>query len=84
MAYAARRFLPFITVQRYFYAWRDSGVWQTNNHVLLMDVREATRQGASPTTDVIDSLQRFSKAIGVGLLTALRLYEQAHRATSSA
>jgi transposase len=24
------------TVQRYFYAWRDSSVWQTINHVLLM------------------------------------------------
>src|SRR5206468_9313702 len=23
---------PYTTVQRYFYAWRDSGVWQTINH----------------------------------------------------
>ena len=34
-------FPPYTTVQRYFDAWRDNGVWQTINHVLLMDVREA-------------------------------------------
>src|SRR5271156_5268633 len=33
-------FPPYSTVQRYFYAWRDSGLWQTINHVLLMEVRE--------------------------------------------
>jgi transposase len=46
---------PFTTVQRYFYAWRDSGLWQTINHVLLMDVREAAGREASPTAGVIDS-----------------------------
>ena len=34
-------FPPFSTVQRYFYAWRDEGTWQTINHALLMEVREA-------------------------------------------
>jgi transposase len=48
-------FPPFTTVQRYFYAWRDSSVWQTINHVLLMDVREAAGREASPTAGVIDS-----------------------------
>ena len=42
-------------MQRYFYAWRDSGLWQTINHVLLMDVREAAGREASPTAGVIDS-----------------------------
>jgi transposase len=42
-------------VQRYFYAWRDSSVWQTINHVLLMAVREAAGRKASPTAGVIDS-----------------------------
>jgi len=42
-------------VQRYFYAWRDSSVWQTINHVLLMEVREAAGRNASPTAGVIDS-----------------------------
>src|SRR5208337_3941854 len=26
---------PYTTAQRYFYAWRDNGVWQTINQVLL-------------------------------------------------
>ena len=48
-------FPPYTTVQRYFYAWRDSHVWQTINHVLLMEVREAAGRKASPTAGVIDS-----------------------------
>ncbi|CAH2602591.1 transposase [Rhodovastum atsumiense] len=48
-------FPPFTTVQRYFYAWRDSGLWQAINHVLLMQVREAAGREASPTAGVIDS-----------------------------
>jgi transposase len=50
-----KEFPPYTTVQRYFYAWRDIGVWQTINHVLLMDVREAAGREASPTAGVIDS-----------------------------
>ena len=34
-------FPPYTTVQQRFYAWRDNGTWQTINHVLLTDVREA-------------------------------------------
>jgi transposase len=48
-------FPPYSTVQRYFYAWRDSGLWQSINHVLLMDVREQAGREASPTAGVIDS-----------------------------
>ena len=45
-----KEFPPYSTVQRYFYAWRDSGVWQTINHVLLMEVRKppAARQVRPP------------------------------------
>ena len=50
-----KEFPPYTTVQRYFYAWRDSGVWQTINHVLLMEVREAAGRKATPTAGVIDS-----------------------------
>jgi len=50
-----KEFPPYTTVQRYFYAWRDSSVWQTINHVLLMEVREAAGRKASPTAGVIDS-----------------------------
>jgi transposase len=46
---------PVSTVQRYFYAWRDSGLWTTINHVLLMAVRFADGREASPSAGVIDS-----------------------------
>jgi transposase len=36
-------FPPYTTVQRYFYAWRDNGLWQTINHVLLMHSLLPTR-----------------------------------------
>ena len=48
-------FPPRTTVQRYFYAWRDSGVWQTANHRLPMAAREAEGREASPSAGVIDS-----------------------------
>jgi len=48
-------FPPYTTVQRYFYAWRDDGRWQSINHVLLMAVREAEGREASPTAAVVDS-----------------------------
>jgi len=48
-------FPPMTTVQRYFYLWRDSGLWKKLNHLLLMQVREAQGRLASPTAGVIDS-----------------------------
>ena len=48
-------FPPYATVQRYFYDWRNRGIWQAINHVLLMEVREAAGREASPTAGVIDS-----------------------------
>ena len=48
-------FPPATTVQRYFYAWRDSGLWQTINHYLLMALRVAEGREASPRAGVIDS-----------------------------
>lgn len=48
-------FPPMTTVQGYFYAWRDSGVWSTINHLLLMACREAVGREASPSAGVIDS-----------------------------
>jgi transposase len=48
-------FPPYSTVQRYFYRWRNNGLWQTINHVLLMEVREAAGREATPTAGVIDS-----------------------------
>ena len=46
---------PRSTVQRYFYQWRDHGVWARINHLLLMDAREAAGREASPTAGIIDS-----------------------------
>jgi len=46
---------PVSTVQRYFYAWRDSGLWSTINHLLLMSLRLADGREASPSAGVIDS-----------------------------
>ena len=46
---------PRSTVQRYFYQWRDYGVWARVNHVLLMEAREASGRDASPTAGIIDS-----------------------------
>src|ERR1700692_680165 len=50
-----KNFPPYTSVQRYFYAWRDSSVWQTINHVLLMEVRKPAARKASPPAGVIDS-----------------------------
>lgn len=50
-----RDFPPVSTVQRYFYAWRDSGLWSTINHALVMAVRLAAGREASPSAGVIDS-----------------------------
>jgi transposase len=48
-------FPPVSTVQRWFYTWRDNGLWRTINHALVMLVREAEGREASPSACVIDS-----------------------------
>lgn len=48
-------FPPVSTVRRWFYLWRDTGLWITINHYLLMAQREAQGREASPTAGVIDS-----------------------------
>jgi transposase len=48
-------FPPVSTVRRWFYLWRDDGLWQTLNHYLLMATREANGREASPSAGVIDS-----------------------------
>lgn len=48
-------FPPVSTVRRWFYLWRDTGLWLTINHVLLMACREMTGREASPSAGVIDS-----------------------------
>src|SRR3954447_6149500 len=48
-------FPPRSTVQGYFYAWRDSRLWETLNHLLVMRARELEGREASPTAGVTDS-----------------------------
>ena len=50
-----KEFPPYTTVQRYFYQWRDDGMWQRINHALMMLAREAEGREASPSAGVIDS-----------------------------
>lgn len=44
------RFKPVSTVRRWFYLWRDNGLWLSLNHSLLLVGREA-----SPSAGLIDS-----------------------------
>nr|WP_272209881.1 IS5 family transposase [Marinicella sp. W31]MDC2875715.1 IS5 family transposase [Marinicella sp. W31] len=48
-------FPPVSTVRGYFYGWRDIGLWQTINHLLVCATRELEGREASPTAGVIDS-----------------------------
>jgi len=48
-------FPPLSTVQGYFYAWRNMGLFETINHLLVMSARDLEDREASPTAGVIDS-----------------------------
>jgi transposase len=48
-------FPPVSTVQRYFYDWRDGGLWREISNALVMRARELAGREASPTAGVIDS-----------------------------
>lgn len=48
-------FPPMSTVQRYFYAWRDAGLFEAINTVLVMNLRVIEGREASPSAGVIDS-----------------------------
>ncbi|WP_025291880.1 IS5 family transposase [Sphingomonas sanxanigenens] len=48
-------FPPVSTVRRWFYLWRDNGLWLSINHALLMMTREMEGREASPSAGVIDS-----------------------------
>jgi transposase len=48
-------FPPFTTVQRYFYPWRDVGLWRTIDHAFAVQAREAEGREASPSAGIIDS-----------------------------
>jgi len=48
-------FPPVSTVRGYFYSWRNIGLWQTVNQILVAATRELEGREASPTAGVIDS-----------------------------
>jgi len=48
-------FPPVSTVRRYFYAWRNAGLFAAINTVLVMNLREIEGREASPSAGVIDS-----------------------------
>jgi transposase len=48
-------FPPASTVRRYFYAWRDAGLFDAINTLLVMNLREIEGREASPSAGVIDS-----------------------------
>ncbi len=50
-----KSFPPVSTVQRYFYAWRDMGLWGKINHTLLTALRLKIDREGSPSAGVIDS-----------------------------
>jgi transposase len=46
---------PHLTVQRYFYDWRDSGLWRTISNSLVKAARELDGREASPSAGVTDT-----------------------------
>ena len=50
-----REFPPYSTVQGYFYAWRDTGLWQRIVRALVRRARRKLGRKPRPTAAVIDS-----------------------------
>ena len=50
-----RCFPPVSTVRRYFHAWRNAGLFESINTMLVMNLREIEGREASPSAGVIDS-----------------------------
>lgn len=48
-------FPPVSTVRRYFYAWRNAGLFEVMNTLLVMNLREIEGREASPRAGIIDS-----------------------------
>ena len=50
-----KEFPPVSTVQRYFYAWRDGGLWAGISDALVERAREMAGRDAQPSAGVLDS-----------------------------
>src|SRR5256885_11578329 len=53
-----REFPPYSTVQGYFYAWRDTGLWQRLVRALVRRARRKLGRKSRPTAAVIRSEER--------------------------
>ena len=64
-----RDFPPASTVRGYFYDWRNAGLWQMMNQVLVASTREPAGREASPTAGVNRQPERQNhrKRRGFGL-----------------
>src|SRR3954463_7882415 len=49
---------PRTTVYRWFAQWRDTGLFETMNHLLVMADRERVGREPSPSAAVLDSQRR--------------------------
>jgi len=63
-------FPPISTVRGYFYAWRDSGLLTTINHLLVMAARQQAGREASPSAGV--NSHEFSRRPRVSSSAAVR------------
>jgi transposase len=50
-----KEFPPYSTVQRYFYRWRDDGLWERVNQALVARARQRAGRGRTPSAGIIDS-----------------------------
>lgn len=50
-----KEFPPYSTVQRYFYRWRDAGLWEQINRALVARARQPAERALAPSTGIIDS-----------------------------
>ncbi len=67
-------FPPVSTVQGYFYAWRDTGLWQGINHLLVMSARELEGRQGQPVGGRHRQPERGTgvKAAGFAAMTPAR------------
>jgi len=74
-------FPPVSTVRRYFYAWRDAGLFDAINMALVMSLREIEGREASPSTGVIDT--QSVKTTESGVFAAMTLAKRSRGASDT-
>ena len=70
-------FPPHQTAYRWFVRFRDSGLWESLNHRLLMLDREMSGREASPSVAIVDS--QIGTMGGIGVHFDIRLEIDAGR-----